>query len=110
MRDKTDYKKLLEIFVLFFKIGSFTFGGGFAMIPLIEKEVINNKGWVNEEEIIDVFAVSQSIPGAIAINCATLIGFKIYGKKGACAATIGVILPSFLIITIIAAFFFKVSR
>lgn len=107
MGHKTDWKKLLEIFIAFFKIGSFTFGGGFAMIPLIEKEVIDKKGWIKEEEIIDIFALSQSIPGAIAINSATFIGYKIDGKKGAYAATLGVVLPSFFIITLIAAFFSK---
>jgi len=105
MEDKNEIKLLLEIFLAFFKIGSFTFGGGYAMMPLIEKEVVNNKNWVKEEEIIDVFAVSQSLPGAIAINSSTFIGYKIAGKKGATVATLGVILPSLMIITIIAAFF-----
>jgi len=107
MEDKNEIKLLLEIFLAFFKIGSFTFGGGYAMMPLIEKEVVNNKNWVKEEEIIDVFAVSQSLPGAIAINSSTFIGYKIAGKKGATVATLGVILPSLMIITIIAAFFTK---
>lgn len=108
MDKRTDLKHLFEIFITFFKIGSFTFGGGYAMIPLIEREVITNKGWIkNEEEIIDVFAVSESIPGAIAINSSTFVGYKIAGKKGAIAAMAGVILPSFTIITVIAAFFSK---
>lgn len=105
MDKKNNLKQLTEIFLIFLKIGAFTFGGGFAMIPLIEREVINNKGWVKEEEIIDVFAVSQSIPGAIAINSATFIGYKIAGRKGAFTATLGVVLPSFITITLIAAFF-----
>lgn len=100
-------KKLFEIFITFFKIGAFTFGGGYAMIPLIEREVVHNKGWVSTTEIIDFFAICESIPGAIAINSATLIGYKTAGKKGALAAAAGVILPSFLTITIIAAFFTK---
>ena len=100
-------KKLFEIFITFFKIGLFTFGGGYAMIPLIEREVVHNKGWVSTTEIIDFFAICESIPGAIAINSATLIGYKTAGKKGALAAAAGVILPSFLTITIIAAFFTK---
>ncbi|WP_280139583.1 chromate transporter [Natronincola ferrireducens] len=91
--------------MVFFKIGLFTFGGGYAMIPLIEKEMIANKAWVKEEEIIDIFAVSQSIPGAIAINSSTFIGYKIAGIPGALAATAGVVIPSFIIITIIATFF-----
>jgi chromate transporter len=96
---------MLDIFSTFFKIGSFTFGGGFAMIPLIEREVITKKKWVTEEEVIDVFAISQSLPGAIAINSSSFIGYKIAGRKGALVATAGVVLPSFLIITLIAAFF-----
>jgi chromate transporter len=105
MSHKTDFKKLYEIFITFFRIGAFTFGGGYAMIPLIQREVVDKKKWIKEEEIIDVFAVSESMPGAIAINSSILIGYKIKGKKGACAAAIGVILPSFIIITLIAAFF-----
>ncbi|HHV17971.1 MAG TPA: chromate transporter [Thermoanaerobacterales bacterium] len=105
MKSKSQLKLLLEIFTVFFKIGSFTFGGGFAMIPLIEKEVVENKKWVAEEEVVDVFAVAQSMPGAIAINSATFIGYKISGKIGAIIATTGVVLPSFLIITLIAIFF-----
>lgn len=100
-------KNLKEIFVSFFKIGLFTFGGGYAMIPLIEKEIVEKKKWIEREEITDIFALAQSIPGAIAINSATFIGFKKFGKKGALAATLGVILPSFMIIAIIAAFFSK---
>lgn len=100
-------KELIEIFVSFFKIGLFTFGGGYAMIPLIEKEIVEEKKWVRKEEITDILAVAQSIPGAVAINTATFIGFKTFGKKGALAATLGVILPSFVIISIIAAFFNK---
>jgi len=105
---RTNIKLLIDIFMTFFKIGSVTFGGGYAMIPIIEREVITNKGWVkNEEEIIDVFAVSESIPGAIAINSSTFVGYKIAGKYGAIAAMLGVVLPSFIIITLIAAFFSK---
>ena len=105
--NSSDIKQLKDIFVTFFKIGLFTFGGGYAMIPLIEKEIVENKKWVEREAITDILAVSQSIPGAIAINAATFIGFKISGKKGALVATFGAILPSFLIITVIAAFFSK---
>ncbi len=105
-----DIRQLKDIFVSFFKIGLFTFGGGYAMIPLIEKEITENKKWVEREEIIDILAVSQSIPGAIAINAATFIGFKTLGKMGALAATLGVILPSFIIIAVIAAFFSKISN
>lgn len=106
---KIDLKMLLDIFKIFFKIGAFTFGGGFAMIPLIEKEMVDNKGWVQKEEITDLFAVSQCIPGAIAINTASLIGYKVAKRKGSIVATLGVVLPSFLIITCIASFFSKFS-
>ncbi|HBN84166.1 MAG TPA: chromate transporter [Clostridiales bacterium] len=102
---KTSFKYLLEIFALFFKIGSFTFGGGFAMIPMIEKEVIEKKGWVKKEELMDIFAVSQTVPGAIAINTATCIGVKLAGRIGAVFATAGIILPSLIIITLIASLF-----
>lgn len=102
-------KMLFEIFTIFFKIGAFTFGGGFAMIPLIEREMVENKNWVKKDEITDLFAVSQCVPGSIAINTASLIGYKIAGKIGCIVATIGVLLPSFLIITVIAAFFSRFS-
>lgn len=103
--NSSNEKQLKDIFSTFFKIGLFTFGGGYAMIPLIEKEIVEKKKWVEKEEITDILAVAQSIPGAIAINSATFIGYKTSGKKGALAATLGVILPSFIIIIIIAAFF-----
>ncbi|AEE91771.1 Chromate transporter [Tepidanaerobacter acetatoxydans Re1] len=109
MKNKNRIKLLIELFATFFKIGSFTFGGGYAMIPLIEREVVENKKWVTSDEVIDVFAVAQSMPGAIAINSSTFIGYKIAGKRGAIIATAGVILPSLLIITVIAMFFSKVQ-
>lgn len=107
--NSNDLKPLKDLFITFFKIGLFTFGGGYAMIPLIEKEIAEEKKWVKREEIADILAVAQSIPGAVAINSATFIGFKQSGKKGALAATLGVILPSFIIIAVIAAFFSRVS-
>lgn len=103
------YKIYLELFKVFFKIGAFTFGGGYAMIPLIEEEIVNNKKWVSKDDVFDIFSISQSIPGAIAINTSTLVGYKIAGKIGAISATFGVILPSFAIISIIAMFFMKIS-
>lgn len=102
-------KLLFELFTVFFKIGAFTFGGGYAMIPLIEEEIVTHKKWVDKEEVYDLFAVSQSIPGAIAINTSTLVGYKIAGKLGAICATFGVILPSFIIISIIATFFGSIA-
>ncbi|MBQ5339209.1 MAG: chromate transporter [Oscillospiraceae bacterium] len=94
--------KNLELFLTFMKIGAFTFGGGYAMIPLIQKEVCENKKWLNEKEISDIVAISESTPGPIAINAATFVGYKTSGFIGACMATIGVVLPSFLIISLIS--------
>ena len=98
-------KTYLELFLAFLKIGAFTFGGGYAMIPLIEKEVVVHKKWVHKDDILNLFSIAQSIPGAIAINTSTLIGYKVAGRRGAIAATTGVILPSFVIIITIATFF-----
>lgn len=98
-------KDYFTLFKTFFKIGAFTFGGGYAMIPLIEEEIVDKKGWIQKEDILDLFAIAQSIPGAIAINTATLVGYKRAGKIGGLCATFGVILPSFIIISFIAAFF-----
>lgn len=98
-------KKLLKLFWIFFKIGAFTFGGGYAMIPLIEREMVEKQKWLSDDEIIDMFAVAESIPGAIAINTSTFIGYKVAGYWGAIVAMFGVALPSFLIITIIALVF-----
>lgn len=100
-------KKILEMFIAFFKIGAFTFGGGYAMIPLIEEEVVKNKKWIEKEEFMDVLVVSQSLPGALAVNCSIFLGYKIGGLMGAIMALLAVILPSFTIIIIIAAFFMQ---
>lgn len=102
--------KFLQLFITFFKLGAFTFGGGYAMIPLIEREIVDNHGWIDRDEILDVFAIAQSIPGAIAINTSTLVGFKVGGRLGAICATLGVILPSFMIILSIATFFVGISE
>lgn len=93
-----DRKLLWQIFLSFFKIGPVTFGGGYAMIPLIEREVVSRRKWVKVEDVTDVFAVSESVPGAIAINSATFIGYRIAGVRGAIAAMTGVLLPTFLIV------------
>lgn len=89
---------LIQIFWTFFKIGPATFGGGFAMIPLIEKEIVEKRKWLNSEDVTDVIALSQTVPGGVAINSATFIGQRIGGIKGALAAMIGVSLPTFLIV------------
>lgn len=99
--------KLIEMFISFFKIGAFTFGGGYAMIPLIEEEVVKNKKWMENQEFMDILVVSQSLPGALAINCSIFLGYKIGGFLGAIMALLAVILPSFLIIIAIAVFFMQ---
>lgn len=102
---KERWKTLFEIFWTFFKISPVTFGGGFAMVPLIEREIVEKQKWLDSEEVADVFALSQSIPGSVAINSATFIGYRIGGVKGALAAMIGVSLPTFLIVLALGAFY-----
>lgn len=94
-----------QLFLTFFKIGGFTIGGGYVMLPLIEREVVTNKGWVSEEEFLDMIALAQSAPGVIAVNSALVIGYKVRGFRGAAAAVLGAILPSFFIILLIARFY-----
>ncbi|NMB11314.1 MAG: chromate transporter [Firmicutes bacterium] len=96
---------LLEIFMTFFRVGAFTFGGGLAMLPLFEREVIENKGWVEKEDILDIYAISQSLPGVIAVNASTFIGYRLAGVPGAVAAITGVMAPSLLVIVAIATVF-----
>ena len=96
--------KNLELFKSFLKIGAFTFGGGYAMIPLLEQEIVEKHKWINEEDIVDIIAISESTPGVIAINFATYIGYKVNGFWGSLIATIGVALPSFLIILLVSMF------
>ena len=103
-----DFMKIIfDIFLSIFKIGAFTFGGGYAMIPLIEQEVVSNKKWLNKDEFMDVLVVAQSLPGAMAINASIFLGYRIAGILGAISALIAVILPSFIIIILIAAFFMQ---
>ncbi|MBS7347150.1 MAG: chromate transporter [Muribaculaceae bacterium] len=93
-----------QLFTSFFKIGAFTFGGGWAMISVIEKEIVDRHGWIEREEFLDLLAIAQSMPGILAVNIATAIGDKIGGMKGSIVASLGTILPSFLIILSIAIF------
>ena len=95
-------KKLFELFLTFMKIGGFTFGGGHAMIPLIQKEAVENKKWVTDDDILEIIAIAESTPGPVAINAATFVGYRTAGVLGAACATFGVVLPSFLIILAIA--------
>lgn len=98
-------KEIWRIFLIFCRIGGFTFGGGYAMLPIIQKEIAEERKWASEEEIIDYYAIGQCTPGIIAINTATMIGYRQKGVLGALAATAGMVFPSLLIITIIAVFF-----
>lgn len=94
-----------RLFKAFFKIGAFTFGGGYAMIPLIHREVVEAQGWISDEDMVDLLAISESTPGPLAVNAATFIGYKVAGVGGAAFATLGVALPSVLIISLIAQFY-----
>jgi chromate transporter len=98
-------KRYFEMFYSFFKIGAFTIGGGYAMIPLIEKEVVDKKQWIEREEFLDMLALAQSSPGPIAVNTAVFVGYKMSKKRGVFFTLLGSVLPSFLIILLIAAFF-----
>lgn len=98
-------KNLLSLFWSMLKIGLFTFGGGYAMIHLLENEFVSRKNWIDGEEFIDLVAIAESTPGPIAINCATYIGYKKQGVAGALSATLGMCLPSFTIIYLISLFF-----
>ena len=101
---KEKLKLCLKLFLTFFKIGAFTFGGGYAMIPLIQSETSEKNNWVTKKDILDIVAVAESTPGPIAINSATFVGYQTAGNWGSFAATLGVVLPSFMIIYIIASF------
>ncbi|MDA3958071.1 chromate transporter [Oceanispirochaeta sp.] len=95
---------LNELYFLFFKIGSVTFGGGYTMLPMLDRELSEKRRWVTEEELLDYYAIGQSTPGIIAINTATFVGYKTAGIPGAIAATLGMVSPSLIIIILIAAF------
>lgn len=94
--------KPFSLFLTFLKIGAFTFGGGYAMIPLIQKEVVEEKKWMTDEDILEIVAIAESTPGPIAINAATFVGYKTAGFVGALLSTVGVVLPSFFIIAAIS--------
>ncbi len=102
MNRKEKMKTALYLLVTFLKIGAFTFGGGYAMIPLIQKEVVEKKNWISDQDILDIIAIAESTPGPIAINSATFVGYKICGFWGAFCATFGVVFPSFVIISLIS--------
>ncbi|MGI6629564.1 MAG: chromate transporter [Bacillota bacterium] len=101
------YQMFLKLFTTFFKIGMFSFGGGYAMIPLMEKEVVRINKWLTLPQMVDIIAIAEMTPGPIAVNLATYVGYKTAGFLGACSATFGVILPSFVIVLIIARTYSK---
>ncbi|MCL2856317.1 MAG: chromate transporter [Oscillospiraceae bacterium] len=93
-----------EIFTTFTKIGALTFGGGYAMLPIMHREAVERRGWLTKEEVADYYALSQSLPGVIMINVAAFVGHKLAGTRGSTVACLGVVVPSFVLITFIAAF------
>ncbi|MBR5614346.1 MAG: chromate transporter [Clostridia bacterium] len=97
------FKELLKLFFAFFRIGAFTFGGGYAMLPMFEREIVEKYKWATMEELMDYFAIGQCTPGVIAVNTATFVGHKNYGTIGGIVATLGVITPSVIIISLIAS-------
>ena len=101
---------LLELFFAFFRTGIFTFGGGLAMMPMLQKELIEKKHWLSEEDLIDYYAIGQSTPGIIAVNVATFVGYRQAGLIGAIIATLGIISPSIIIITILAGTINSISE
>lgn len=100
-------KHIIGLFSAFFKIGLFTFGGGYAMLPMIQREITEKQKWATEEEVLDCYAIGQSTPGIIAINTATFIGYRTGGIPGALAATLGMVMPSLIIITALSALILK---
>lgn len=98
-----------ELFSVFFKIGAFTFGGGWAMISIIEREVVEKRNWMEKKEFVDALAISQSLPGILAVNISIYTGNKQRSVMGALAATLGTVMPSFLLILLIAVFFSKIA-
>lgn len=95
---------LWELFYHFFKMGLFTFGGGYAMLPLLQREIVENKAWTSQEELLDYYAIGQAVPGIIAVNTANFVGYKQKGKLGSLAAVLGLLAPSILIIMLIFSF------
>ncbi|ERJ13443.1 chromate transporter [Haloplasma contractile] len=112
MKKSEEHSSIHDLFILFitfFKFGVFTIGGGYVMIPLIEKEMVEKKKWIKEHDIADVIALTQSIPGALAVNMSALVGYRLAGKKGAITSVFGVITPSFIIILLVATLFRQVK-
>ncbi|WP_018108772.1 chromate transporter [Bacteroides propionicifaciens] len=98
-------KQYFQLFRIFFKIGAFTIGGGYAMVPIIENEIVTKRQWISKQDFVDLLAIAQSAPGILAVNISIFIGYKLKGVKGAIVSTLGTVLPSFIIILMIAMFF-----
>lgn len=94
---------MIKLFGIFFRIGLFTLGGGYAMVPIIEDEIVEKNKWMTEDEFLDVLAMAQSLPGPLAVNTATFVGYRLKGSRGAAVCCLGTVLPSFLIILVIAS-------
>ena len=107
---KNKIRELLALYLTFVKIGAFTFGGGLAMMPIMQRELIEKRGWLTEEELIDYFAIGQSTPGIIAVNVATFVGYKKLGIFGGIIATLGVVTPSWVIIMLLAGAISSVDK
>lgn len=103
-------KELIKLYITFFKIGIVTFGGGYAMLPILQRDVVDKNKWATEEELLDYYAIGQCTPGVIAVNVATFIGYKLKGVVGGMLTTLGVISPSVIIISVIAAFITNFSE
>lgn len=101
-------RELWSIFYSFLKIGTFTFGGGYAMVPLIEHEIVGNRKWIKSKEFMNLLTLAQSAPGPIALNASVFVGYKMRGYPGAIAGILGVVVPAFLIILLIAMFFAEI--
>ncbi len=107
MTGKPESARLLELFFVFARISSITIGGGYVMFPMLKSDLVDSKGWISDEELVDYYALGQSIPGIIAINTATLIGYRKRGIPGAIAAVVGMAMPSLVVILLISAFFVR---
>ncbi len=107
---KSKFRQYLELYLAFVKIGTFTFGGGLAMMPIMQRELIEKRGWLTEEELIDYFAIGQSTPGIIAVNVATFVGYKRLGWFGGIIGTLGVVTPSWVIIMLLAGAISSVDK
>ncbi len=101
--------RLIDLYIAFLKIGALTFGGGYAMLPMLQREVIDKHGWATIEEVLDIYAIGQCTPGIIAVNTATMIGYRKRGVAGAIVATLGEVTPSVVIITLLAALLTQVQ-